>query len=80
MPPKPRLYVIHSPKDSSLETVRELEQLLEEAKAGSLTGIAYVALHNGAGMSENVLGRCKTFPILCVGMLHHLIKYVDSLT
>lgn len=79
MPPELNIVALHKEMPVSSETVQALENLLQEAKKGHLTGIAYVALHTGAGMSQDVLGRCRGIPILTLGMLQMIQKYVQTL-
>jgi hypothetical protein len=63
----------------SQETVTELETLLDEARSGKLTGLAYVALHRGADFSFNARGRARFVPSHTLGILGRLEKLLDSL-
>lgn len=63
----------------SKETVTELEALLEEAKSGTLTGLAYVALHSGADFSYNALGRARLAPSHTSGAVGKLRHFLDLL-
>lgn len=77
MPPNvhllPRLAAV------SNETIQELEFLLREARAGNISGFAYLALHDGPKFSENIVGRCQAIPVLTLGMLRLLQKHVEEL-
>lgn len=68
-----------NPLTVSAETVSELETLLAEAKAGQLTGLAYVAMHRGADFSVNVRGRARFIPTHTLGALESLRRLVSDL-
>ena len=79
MQPKPKLYVIDRSSDVSLDTIRELEELLEEARTGRLTGVLVAGLYRGAAITCNVTGRCRTMPVISLGMAHLLLQDVEKL-
>lgn len=60
-------------------TVEALTKLLEQAKKGSVVGFAYVALHQGAMYSGDVIGRAKQFPIYTLGLTRALEQLLSSL-
>jgi hypothetical protein len=55
------------PRTVSQETVRELEDMLSQAKSGEIQGIAYVALHKGQAFSIATVGAALTAPTYCLG-------------
>jgi len=61
------------------ETIRELESLLMDAKQGKVTGLALVAMHDGADFTMNVVGRARFVPVYTLGMLHALQGLIQSL-
>lgn len=63
----------------SAETVAELETLLAEAKSGALTGLAYVALHQGADYSVNARGRARFAPTHTIGAIESLKQFLSRL-
>lgn len=70
-----------SPVDKPVnnETVRELEELLEQAKQGNLTGVAYIATHAGANFSLNATGRARYVPAYSLGALKALESLLFTL-
>jgi hypothetical protein len=56
----------------STDTVEALEHLLEEARAGRVIGIAYVAMHKTYDYTIDIAGETKRCPTLTRGMLHLL--------
>lgn len=79
MAEKAKVYLMKRPADVSSETILALEELLREARAGNVQGLAYVALHAGAAMSHDVLGRCRLSPVLTAGMALSLLRDVEKL-
>ena len=75
---KPKLALIHR-RDVSEETVQALSYLLREAKAGHVSGLAFVAFHNGYQFSTGVIGRSRELPTLTRGMVKHLDDEVACL-
>lgn len=73
------LVVLGAQKTISQETVDELEELVKEAKAGTITGIAYVAMHRGADISFNAAGRARFVPVYTLGAVESLKQYISSL-
>lgn len=61
--------VLHSP---SQDTIAALEDLLVEARAGRVVGLAYVAMHKVYEYTVDVTGECKSSPTLTRGMLSTL--------
>lgn len=61
------------------ETIHELETLLEEARQGQITGIAYVALGRGSAFSIQASGRARLMPTYSVGAVHVLLDYLTKL-
>ena len=51
------------------DTVRALEDLLVEARAGKVVGISYVALRQRSEFSVGVAGEARRRPTLTRGML-----------
>lgn len=51
------------------ETAEALEDLLAEAKAGGLIGLAYVAVRHRRSYSVGAAGEARTYPLLTRGML-----------
>ena len=80
MSAKPNLYLLHRPADVSPETIAELEDLLADARAGNVTGLIVSALYSGAAMTVNVTGRCRTIPVISLGMAHMLLQEIEKLT
>lgn len=66
-------------KLASQETIQELEWLLAQAKSGSLTGIAYTAMHFGGSISCNVKGRSRLIPLFTLGAVETLKVFVCGL-
>jgi hypothetical protein len=60
------------------QTVKTLSELLEQAKAGRLTGLAYVAVHPDSRYSGDVIGRCRAFPLYTRGVVAALGDLVQS--
>jgi uncharacterized protein (UPF0210 family) len=61
------------------ETVKALELLLEQAKAGEVMGLAYVAIHRGHGYSGNVVGVAEDAPMLVRGVCRALEDQIAKL-
>jgi hypothetical protein len=77
-----KLYLVAPTADgepSNAELVRELEELLQDAKAGVLHGFAYVAMHSGPEFSINAVGSAKTIPAYSLGALRALEDYLFKL-
>lgn len=74
-----KLVCLKSVIRASEETIKELEALLDEAKAGTLTGIAYVAVHQGSDYSLNARGAARLCPVYTLGMLRSLEHLITSL-
>lgn len=68
-----------NPLTVSAETISELETLLAEAKAGQITGLAYVALHRGAEFSVCARGRARFIPTHTLGALESLRQFVAKM-
>lgn len=73
----PSLKLIKAAVDSQL--VEALSALLEEAKAGRITGLAYVTLEPGAGFSADVLGSARRNRLIALGITKTLEEAVSRL-
>lgn len=71
-----RLVVEHVSSD----TVRALEQLLLDARAGRIVGLAYVAMHKVYDYTVDAAGECRRSPTLARGMLARLDDELSKLT
>lgn len=65
-----RLRVVRFP--GSRDTVRALEALLADARAGRLIGIAYVAMYGRGEYVVGLEGETRKSPTMTRGMLHLL--------
>jgi len=65
-----RLRVVRFP--GSNDTVRALEALLAEARAGRLIGVAYVAMYGHGEYAVGFDGETRKTPTFTRGMLHLL--------
>lgn len=66
-------HVLHLVQQAvSKDTVDALEFLLQEARAGRVIGLAYVALHNSHDYTVDMAGFTKTAPSLTRGAVHTL--------
>lgn len=54
------------------EVVDTLSSLLQEALAGKITGLAYVALERSEEHSADVVGRARTAPLIGLGLARAL--------
>lgn len=61
------------------DVVLVLTQLLEEAKAGKITGLAYAVIEQGSRYSADVVGRAKTSPLIALGIARALEETVARL-
>ena len=61
------------------ETIKELEELLAEAKRGNLSGLAYIALRPGTHFTINATGSASAVPAYSLGALHALEAMLFSL-
>ena len=57
---------------SQRDTVRALEELLADAKAGNLIGVAYVAMRQPSYYSIGIAGETRRSPTFTRGMLCRL--------
>ena len=57
------------PNCISQDTVETLETLLEQAKAGELVGLAYVAVYRGAEYECDTTGYAAEHTTLTIGMM-----------
>lgn len=65
----------------SHETVAALEALLQEAQAGKITGLAYVAIHQGGDFTADAVGLQNSTMFWGLARLkHHLITRPDPPT
>lgn len=67
------------PSTVSKETVETLAALLQEARAGKITGLTYVALEPGRRFSSDVVGTARATPVFALGTLNILRNYLESL-
>lgn len=56
----------------SVETIDALLFLLEEARAGRVLGVAWVAVHAGRRFTGDAVGETRTHPTFTRGMLRVL--------
>lgn len=61
------------------ETVEALSKLLAEARAGKVTGLAFVTIRRGGAYHGDVAGRLRGMPIYTLGLLHALEQTVSQL-
>ena len=61
------------------ETIAALNYLLQEARAGHVVGIAYIALHNGVEYSADAAGAARIYRTFTVGALCRLSNHIVSL-
>lgn len=61
------------------DTVAALKQLLREAEAGRVVGLAYVALERRERFSADVVGRVRSYPILAFGITKILEETINRL-
>lgn len=71
------LNVVKAAPDSRV--IEALQQLLLEAKAGRITGLAYVALEPGHGFTADVLGSVVESRVLALGITQVLKETVLKL-
>lgn len=68
--------VVNGPDPQVLEA---LSYLLQEAQAGRITGLAYVALKPGLDFTANVVGDARKSPVLALGLASSLALEVGKL-
>jgi hypothetical protein len=66
------------PDSLSTDTVEALSELLEQAKAGNVKGLAFVAVYKGAQFIVNVAGELVSNPVLARGMVASLDDYLSE--
>lgn len=71
------LKIVKAAPDS--QVVEALSLLLQEAKAGRITGLAYVTMESGHNFSADVVGRCRRSPLLALGITKALEEAVAEL-
>lgn len=71
MPQNRRSFLRLLPPPPSAATIKELEELLKEARAGNIVGLAYIALAS-KGYSVNIVGQANARPTLTRGMIRVL--------
>lgn len=64
------LHVVRYP--GSTETIRALEDLLVQARAGEIIGIAFVVMCSGREYAVGIEGETRKAPTFTRGMLHLL--------
>lgn len=67
------------PDTVSEETIRALEFLLKEAKAGRVIGLALIAMHRIDDYSVDATGACKSLPHIARGMIATLDDELSQL-
>lgn len=72
-----RLSIVQDRADQ--ETIEAISRLLDEAKAGNVTGLAFVTIRKGGDYSGEVAGRLRDMPVYTLGLLHVLEKTVSDL-
>lgn len=60
------------------ETIRGLESLLQQAKAGELVGIAFAAMYKRRGYVVSTTGEAHRNPTFALGMLQILSQKIAS--
>ena len=60
------------------EVVKELEELLDKARAGDITGLAYVSLHAGDFSTAASAGRLTRGVIGALAILQHRLIKLDE--
>lgn len=73
------MHVVYLHRRQQLETVGALEDLLSEAIAGDLIGLAYTAIRVAADHSVGAAGEARRRPILTRGLIQLLDDEVASL-
>lgn len=73
-----RLFLVKNKPDAA--TIRALKELLEQAIAGRLSGIAYVALLPDRGYSGDIVGSARKHPIYTRGLVRVLEDQAAELT
>lgn len=58
------------------ETIAALTHLLQEARAGHVIGLAYIALHNGVSYSADVAGAARIYRTITMGATLQLNDYI----
>jgi hypothetical protein len=74
-----KLILLKAASKPSPETVKVLRYLLGEAEAGRVTGLAFVALHQGNDYSTGVIGHSREIPTITRGMVKMLDDEVAEL-
>lgn len=67
------------PSPVSQDTVDELFALLQEARAGKIIGLTYVALHPGKEFTADVVGQSRKVPLFTLGTVQRLNQYLLDL-
>jgi len=67
------MVIAMAPPAASGDTVRALEALLKEARAGKVVGLAWIALKPGGSFEVDVVGEAHHAPVLlrgCISVLY----------
>ena len=76
IPLKPVLQLVPPKADQS--TIDTLAELLAEARAGKIVGLAFVVLRPGTDWEAGFRGECSDHPLFTIGILEklksHLLK------
>lgn len=56
------------PQRPDPQVLETLYHLVEEAKAGRITGLAYITLEHGDRYTADVVGRARRSPLLTLGI------------
>ena len=67
------------PPPRSIDTIKTLEHLLAEAKAGHLIGLAWISLHPGHGYNVDVTGEAAHDPEFVLGLTKVLETQLEKL-
>jgi hypothetical protein len=66
-------------KQPPSELELQVERLLEEIRSGEVTGLAFVALQNGAAFKVGCHGRAKKLPVYTLGTICILKEHIATL-
>jgi len=65
-------------REPSRDTIAVLTELLAEAKAGRLLGVAFVAMHKAREYEIGYTGECARSPTFTQGMLLDLVHHISA--
>lgn len=67
------------PPGVSKDTIQALTYLLQEARAGNITGLAYVAMHKANDFSIDHAGEVRSYPLASIGAIRILADELVAL-